>query len=138
MQRCTGCPRLPRKYLTIMKTTRHFFVSLSLLGLLLFAATGCEAIRCEPEQAFVYAETQCADPWMEYVASEDYPTYEAAVTAYLKQEEGVRVLSIERSPIPDEEIAFCMACTCPNGRSLTVIAEPRFADELEALGFRAQ
>jgi hypothetical protein len=121
-----------------MKTTKHCFVVLPLLGLLLLAATGCEALSCEPEQAYVYAETQCADPWMAYVASEEYPTYEAAVEAYLDREEGIRIQSIERSPVPDTEIAFCMACTCPNGRSITVIAEPRYADELEALGFRAQ
>lgn len=83
---------------------------------------------------FVYAETQCADPWLEIT---DASTKEDAIRIYLEDKYGIVFTNFEQIPPPADEF-YCAACTCTNGRQIKITADVSHEATLKGLGFVKQ
>lgn len=92
-----------------VKITATIFAILSLLFF------NCDDENAVIEKSYLYAETQCADPWQPIT---DNITFEMAVQQYLEDLQ-VLVLDVEviDSIGPPEA---CLACSCLSGRGIRV------------------
>ncbi len=108
-----------------MKTT-HLIPLLSLIGLLAFSA--CQKTDGSMVD-YLYAETQCADPWGN---NQDDAALRQLIEDYLS-DEGVDVVSLAFSAY--DGLIHCEACSCPSGRNVELRASEDFEKKLKNLGF---
>lgn len=111
-----------------MKTT-HLIFLLSLLTLLSF--TSCDKLEGSIVD-FVYAETQCADPWGNAADDDDL---RKAIEDYLS-DEGIDVVSLDFTAY--DGLNHCQACSCSSGRDIEITASEDLTTKLGALGFELQ
>lgn len=90
------------------------------LTVIILAAVSCNKENKTPkmEDALVFSETQCADPWAMDV-SRTGKDFNKQLKTWLQTKTNVAILTAKRDVIP-EKIQLCAACTCLTGNTIYV------------------
>lgn len=101
--------------------------------LLMLAGVACKKRNTIPANELHFAETACANPWMQRGTVMEVPRNDTKIISDWLLENDITPLKITISSNGDK--ITCYACHCPSGRTVKVLFNTADLEKAKALGF---